>query len=129
MFLVIDSNRQDLSIEELKCLLYDTSATQNKTLEDFCVKLREFIVNFERIPHLPNDQKYFDRFDMDDLIYLIENCRKFKEIESLEPEEEISTTNSSKSIFDEFKVSAILAAEIQKIITRKYLPITELFKI
>lgn len=126
MFLVIDADRKDLTIEELKNLLSDVSVTQNKTLERFCIVLRRFIVNYNKIPSLPRDQVHFKDFSIDDLIYLIESCTKFSVIDSAEPEEQDSFLVDSSSILDEFKYSAILAAEIQKIITRKYLPSTEM---
>jgi hypothetical protein len=128
MFIVIDANRKDLTIEELKDLLADISATQNKTLERFCIELREFIVNFNKIPSLPRDKVHFKDFSIDDLIYLIESCKKFSVIDSPEPEEKDSFVVDSSNILDEFKFSAILAAEIQKIITRKYLPSTGMIK-
>ena len=119
-------NRKDLNIEELKNLLFDISVTRNKTLETFCIKLREFIINFERIPCLPDDQKHFNDLNIDDLIYLIENCKKFTVIDNSSSEIKLENCNDSSSILDEFKYSAILAAEIQKIITRKYLPSKEI---
>lgn len=133
--LVIDANRKDLTIEELKDLLSDISVIQNKTLERFCIALREFIVNYGRIPLLPRDQEHFNDFQIDDLIYLIGNCTKFTVISSPEPEEQekdndyIDNSSISSTILDEFKYSAILAAEIQKIITRKYLPSKQVINI
>lgn len=105
----------------MKDLLFDISVTRNQRLETFCIKLRDFIIKNERIPHLPDDQDYFNDLDIDDVIYLIENCTKFTVIDNSESEIELESCSSS--ILDEFKYSAILAIEIQKIITRKYLPI------
>lgn len=95
-------------------------------------------MKYERIPLLPQDKDHFNYFHIDDLIYLIENCTKFTVITSTEPEEhakytdkdciDCSIDSSSSTILDEFKYSAILAAEIQKIITRKYLPSTRVIK-
>lgn len=122
LYLVIDAGQKNLSIKELEDLLsvITDNVTQNKTLELFCCRLRKFIQEFERIPRLPEDRTYFDTIYFDDLMYLIDNCRKITIVESFEPDE---FETGPSSIFDEFKNSAILAAEIQKIITRKYLPI------
>ena len=128
LFLVIDANRKEMNVEDLRNLLKIIySLKENKDLKDFCWILNQFIEENDRIVSLPHDLEYFlkrSSLNIDVLIYLIENCTKFVLLEGEIDETilDLESIQSNQNILNEFKFAAILAEEIQKLITRKYLP-------
>ena len=133
--LVIDANRSDMNLEELSILLnVAVDLKENDILMNFCFILKQFIEEKDRIPLLPNDLEYFlkqSKLHANDLIYLLENCSKIVILESLICDNafDFTSTRDDQNSLNEFKFAAILAAEIQKIITRKYLPSVNTIKI
>lgn len=126
MFVVVDVNRKEMNKDELLELLSKVcSIDEIEELSTFCVILKQFIEEHGRIPLLPKDLDHFIRKSSvlcaDDLFYLIENCTKFVLLEN-KFDNSLDSGRNDQNILKEFKFAAILAAEIQKIITRKYLP-------
>lgn len=127
---------KDLSLKELVEITRLTSSLPKETRSviNFCKELNNFFNNTNRFPVLPVDFEFFDKLNMDsqDLIYMIENCRKFRLIQQSNDNDNGDFYDSSfniqynHSILDEFMTSALLAVEIQKLITRKHIP--ELFE-
>lgn len=124
---------KDLSLKELEEITKSTSSLTQETraIINFCEELNNFLSNTNRFPILPKDFEWFDKLNMDseDLIYLIDNCRKFRLIQQSNDkdhdDEFIDSTSNiqyNHSIMDEFMTSALLAVEIQKLITRKHIP-------
>ena len=117
-----------MSAEELLNLLKITCSLKEKeALNDFCIILKQFVEENGRIPLLPNDLEQFlkrSNLHADDLVYLLENCARFIILESSISDDifDLNSLREDGNILNEFKFAAILAAEIQKIITRKYLP-------
>lgn len=129
MFVVIDANRKEMKADEILDLLKITcSIDEIEELSDFCAILKQFIEENGRIPSLPNDLdqllKKSSVLCAEDLVYLIENCTKFVLIESPIDNNsfDFKPLRQDQNILKEFKFAAILSAEIQKIVTRKYLP-------
>lgn len=90
----------------------------------FSTKLRKFIDLFQKIPELPRDKEHFIDISEDQLMYLIDNFTRFTIVESSWEYFESPCTNEKPTLLNSMKLSAIMAAEIQKIITRKYIPET-----
>ena len=124
-----------MNLEELSILLnVAVDLKENDILMNFCFILKQFIEEKDRIPLLPNDLEYFlkqSKLHANDLIYLLENCSKIVILESLICDNafDFTSTRDDQNSLNEFKFAAILAAEIQKIITRKYLPSVNTIKI
>lgn len=123
-----------MKTEELMEFLHlSCSIEQNKDLLLFSKILIKFIEDNRRIPHLPNDLNYLLSnnlsLDIEDFAYLLENCTKFVHLESEMNYYSNEPISNARNILKEFKISSILAAEIQKIITRKYLPEVKVIKI
>ena len=124
-----------MNLEELSILLnVAVDLKENDIIMNFCLILKQFIEEKDRIPLLPNDLEYFlkqSKLHANDLIYLLENCSKIVILESLICDNafDFTSTRDDQNSLNEFKFAAILAAEIQKIITRKYLPSVNTIKI
>ena len=128
---------KDLSLKELLEVTKLASSLPRETrfVTNFCKELNNFLSIINRFPSLPMDFEFFNKYNMDpeNLIYMIENCRKFTLIQLSNDDNDNDdfqdssfNTRCNHSILDEFMTSALLAVEIQKLITRKHIP--ELFK-
>ena len=107
-------------------------------ITSFCRNLLDFIIANDRLPSSINDYNLFN-LDFDDVVYLIDNCKKFTLIESKISDERsemadcpdflASTSsasynlNTTSRLLNEFKAASLLSIEIQKIITRRFVPI------
>lgn len=111
-----------MNLNELLYLSTDLSLTEpNSELANFCSRLKKFIEDTGRFPSLPTDLSYFSSEEDD--VYLIRNCKKFVALENDQNNNFVLPESSdSFTILDELKSAALLAAEIQKIITRKHVP-------
>lgn len=113
---------KDLDIEGVKNFLRSCEHSDcPNLLYQFIKYLQEFIDENNRLPALPQDFEHFENFPMDHLTYLIENCRKFRIINHC-PDSNAVESECDSGVLAEFKAASLLAAEIQKIITRKYTP-------
>ena len=124
-----------MSIDELTNFLETTcTLEENNDLKKFCLILKQFLNENGRIPSIPNDLEYFlkkAQLNIDILAYLTENCTRFVLLESVMDENtlDLESIENSCDLLNEFKFAAILAAEIQKIVTRKYIPSVKTIKI
>lgn len=113
---------KDLDIEGVKRVLKSCKHYDNfNFLDQFTDLLKLFIERNNRLPVLPQDSDHFKDFPMDHLTYLMESCRKFRFVKNPPNSNDIDAECDS-DFLAEFKAAALLAAEIQKIITRKYIP-------
>lgn len=106
---------------------------ENPVFLQFCKQLSNFIEKESRFPPiLPKDSQHFTDILEDDLIYFIEHCPRFCLLESKK--------SSCRSVYNDaysincnfvnlYMAAGYLASEIQKLISRKYLPETRHVKI
>lgn len=119
--LVIDGTFKDITLVELKALL--SLAIDKSTIQSFLLLLDDFISMHNRFPSIPLDLDSFKcNMGTDEVAYLLENCKKFCLIESFISVDDTFFDDYNHSKLDKFQASAILAVEIQKIITRKFIP-------
>ena len=126
---------KEMGIDELKNFLETTfTLEENNDLKNFCLILKEFLNENERMPSIPNDLEYFlkrSKLNVDILAYLTENCTRFVLLESVMDENtlDLESIQNNCDLLNQFKFAAILTAEIQKIVTRKHIPSVKTIKI